>query len=252
MQACVYLDKWMDKLPKLSKHKNLFPKSATPGEGHILCKICGDKASGFHYGVFSCEGCKGFFRRTIRHQLTYKPCDTPSQCLIMRISRNRCQYCRLQKCISSGMSHEAVRLGRCPKKSRPSSSSFFMLPQTQHGHVDLDRQTEQMVLYIHESYRSALRTFGLVAFTMQPQEIERCQQSFPITFYTQYIPSVVRFITTMAKKIPQFLDISLADQRALIKGCILEIAFIHNTAHVKLEEDLWTDDKLSFSLSYTK
>lgn len=30
-------------------------------DGHILCKICGDKASGFHYGVFSCEGCKGFF-----------------------------------------------------------------------------------------------------------------------------------------------------------------------------------------------
>lgn len=254
MRAGVCLNKWMDKLPKLSKHKNLFPKSASPGEGHILCKICGDKASGFHYGVFSCEGCKGFFRRTIRHQLTYKPCDTPSQCLIMRISRNRCQYCRLQKCISSGMSHEAVRLGRCPKKSRPSSSSFFMLPQTQHGHVDLDRQlkTEQMVLYIHESYRSAVLSYGSDINALSQETVNSCQKSFPITFYTQYIPSVVRFITTMAKKIPQFLDISLADQRALIKGCILEIAFIHDTTHIQLEEDLWTDKKLSFSLSFTK
>lgn len=24
-----------------------------------LCVICGDRASGFHYNAFSCEGCKG-------------------------------------------------------------------------------------------------------------------------------------------------------------------------------------------------
>nr|XP_020465345.1 peroxisome proliferator-activated receptor gamma [Monopterus albus] len=70
---------------------------------NIECRVCGDKASGFHYGVHACEGCKGFFRRTIRLKLVYDHCDL--HCRIHKKSRNKCQYCRFQKCLNVGMSH---------------------------------------------------------------------------------------------------------------------------------------------------
>lgn len=164
---------------------------------------------------------QGFFRRTVRQKLVYKPCENPKGCLIMRISRNRCQYCRMQRCIVAGMSHEgnlhinapmtytlmsiyfhipfqrnllrrnyvcvsyhsknlsiyacksmqnnmvdffpllqiAVRLGRCPKKDKPKKMDFFKLPQNKHGKVDIDKQirSEQMVLTIHDAFRTALK-----------------------------------------------------------------------------------------------
>ncbi|XP_054588478.1 nuclear receptor ROR-alpha A isoform X1 [Nothobranchius furzeri] len=85
----------------------------------IPCKICGDKSSGIHYGVITCEGCKGFFRRSQQSNATYS-CPRQKNCQIDRTSRNRCQHCRLQKCLAVGMSRDAVKFGRMSKKQRDS------------------------------------------------------------------------------------------------------------------------------------
>ncbi|XP_006022603.1 nuclear receptor subfamily 1 group D member 1 isoform X2 [Alligator sinensis] len=84
----------------------------------LLCKVCGDVASGFHYGVHACEGCKGFFRRSIQQNIQYKKCLKNENCSIVRINRNRCQQCRFKKCLLVGMSRDAVRFGRIPKREK--------------------------------------------------------------------------------------------------------------------------------------
>lgn len=78
-----------------------------------LCVVCGDRASGRHYGAISCEGCKGFFKRSIRKQLGYQ-CRGNKNCEVTKHHRNRCQYCRLQKCLACGMRSDSVQHERKP------------------------------------------------------------------------------------------------------------------------------------------
>lgn len=79
----------------------------------VDCVVCGDKSSGKHYGVFTCEGCKSFFKRSIRRNLSYT-CRSNRDCQIDQHHRNQCQYCRLKKCFRVGMRKEAVQRGRIP------------------------------------------------------------------------------------------------------------------------------------------
>ncbi|CAH8436480.1 unnamed protein product [Heterobilharzia americana] len=86
----------------------LSSQSSSVNSSTQLCVICGDKASGKHYGVISCEGCKGFFKRTVRKQLQYV-CRESGQCPVDRRKRTRCQYCRFEQCLAKGMKKEAVQ-----------------------------------------------------------------------------------------------------------------------------------------------
>lgn len=73
----------------------------------IECVVCGDKSSGKHYGQFTCEGCKSFFKRSVRRNLTYT-CRGNRNCPIDQHHRNQCQYCRFKKCLKAGMRREGT------------------------------------------------------------------------------------------------------------------------------------------------
>ncbi|XP_070688252.1 hepatic nuclear factor 4, beta [Pempheris klunzingeri] len=79
-----------------------------PDGGMAQCSICADRATGKHYGASSCDGCKGFFRRSIRNSHVYS-CRFNRQCIVDKDKRNQCRYCRLRKCFKAGMRKEAVQ-----------------------------------------------------------------------------------------------------------------------------------------------
>ncbi|VDP35508.1 unnamed protein product [Soboliphyme baturini] len=92
------------------------PKSLSlPLDANVKCVVCDDAASGYHYGVISCEGCKGFFRRTVQRDIQYW-CHKNGGCPVTKLTRNRCQACRFGKCLTTGMTKESVRQDRNRKR----------------------------------------------------------------------------------------------------------------------------------------
>ncbi|XP_051021626.1 bile acid receptor-like [Acomys russatus] len=72
-----------------------------------LCMVCGDKASGYHYNALTCEGCKGFFRRSVTKNAVYS-CKNGGRCEMDMYMRRKCQECRLKKCKAVGMLAECL------------------------------------------------------------------------------------------------------------------------------------------------
>lgn len=77
----------------------------TKAEKCSLCHVCGDRASGKHYGVQSCDGCRGFFKRTIRRNIDYV-CKEHGACVVDVARRNQCQACRFRKCLDMKMNKD--------------------------------------------------------------------------------------------------------------------------------------------------
>lgn len=75
------------------------------------CRVCGDRASGFHFGANTCEACKKFFRHSLKRNSEYQ-CARTRECVIDLSRRASCSFCRLQKCLLVGMAKEASKTGR--------------------------------------------------------------------------------------------------------------------------------------------
>uniref|UniRef100_A0A4W5LLM4 Nuclear receptor subfamily 2 group F member 2 n=1 Tax=Hucho hucho TaxID=62062 RepID=A0A4W5LLM4_9TELE len=187
----------------------------------IECVVCGDKSSGKHYGQFTCEGCKSFFKRSVRRNLSYT-CRASRNCPIDQHHRNQCQYCRLKKCVKVGMRREAVQRGR-------------MLPtQPYHGQFFL---TNGDPLQCH-SYLS-----GYISLLMraEPYPTSRnstqCMQSNNLMGIENICELAARMLFSAvewARNIPFFPDLQITDQVALLRLTWSEL-FVLNAAQCSMQ-----------------
>ena len=98
-----------------SRHSTIIPENHQSS----MCCLISISCLGRHYGAISCEGCKGFFKRSIRKQLGYQ-CRGNKECEVTKHARNRCQYCRLQKCLAMGMRSDSPRVAAAQESRRTS------------------------------------------------------------------------------------------------------------------------------------
>uniref|UniRef100_A0A672NYL2 Retinoic acid receptor RXR n=1 Tax=Sinocyclocheilus grahami TaxID=75366 RepID=A0A672NYL2_SINGR len=191
-----------------------------------LCAICGDRSSGKHYGVYSCEGCKGFFKRTVRKDLSYT-CRDSKDCLVDKRQRNRCQYCRYQKCLAMGMKREGdkncliVYEERQRNKEREGEVESTS-PANEEMPVEKILEAEMAV-----EQKTELHTDGSSGGS-SPND--------PVTNICQAADKQLFTLVEWAKRIPHFSELSLDDQVILIFLCwneLLIASFSHRSITVK-------------------
>uniref|UniRef100_A0A671RC35 Retinoic acid receptor RXR-alpha-B-like n=1 Tax=Sinocyclocheilus anshuiensis TaxID=1608454 RepID=A0A671RC35_9TELE len=187
-----------------------------------ICAICGDRSSGKHYGVYSCEGCKGFFKRTVRKDLTYT-CRDNKDCLIDKRQRNRCQYCRYQKCLAMGMKREAVQEER--QRAKEQSEGEFGTCANEDMPVEKILEAELAVEPKTETY---VETYRYGPGPTDPND--------PVTNICQAADKQLFTLVEWAKRIPHFSDLPLDDQVILLRAGwneLLIASFSHRSIAVK-------------------
>ncbi|XP_074470868.1 estrogen-related receptor gamma-like isoform X3 [Sebastes fasciatus] len=218
-----------------------------------VCLVCGDVASGYHYGVASCEACKAFFKRTIqgkrareRGNIDYS-CPASNECEITKRRRKSCQACRFVKCLSVGMLREGVRLDRV-RGGR----------QKYKRRIDAENSP-----YLHPQNALPQKKTFIVGGVVENKVVSLLLVAEPEGIFAMPDPTVpesdIKALTTLcdladrelvvnigwAKHIPGFPSLSLADQMSLLQSGWMEILILR-----VVFRSLALEDKLVYAEDY--
>ncbi|XP_046291620.1 retinoic acid receptor gamma isoform X1 [Marmota monax] len=210
------------------------PSPPPPPRVYKPCFVCNDKSSGYHYGVSSCEGCKGFFRRSIQKNMVYT-CHRDKNCIINKVTRNRCQYCRLQKCFEVGMSKEAVRNDRNKKKKEVKEEGS---PDS----YELSPQLEELITKVSKAHQETFPSLcQLGKYTTNSSADHRVQLDLGLwDKFSELATKCIIKIVEFAKRLPGFTGLSIADQITLLKAACLDILMLRICTRYTPEQDTMT------------
>ncbi|XP_028606500.1 retinoic acid receptor beta isoform X3 [Podarcis muralis] len=210
------------------------PSPLPPPRVYKPCFVCQDKSSGYHYGVSACEGCKGFFRRSIQKNMVYT-CHRDKNCVINKVTRNRCQYCRLQKCFEVGMSKESVRNDRNKKKKEPLKQEFM---ENYEMTAELDDLTEKIRKSHQETFPSLCQ---LGKYTTNSSADHRVRLDLGLwDKFSELATKCIIKIVEFAKRLPGFTSLTIADQITLLKAACLDILILRICTRYTPEQDTMT------------
>ncbi|XP_054286569.1 ecdysone receptor isoform X2 [Macrosteles quadrilineatus] len=239
-------------------------KGPTPRQQEELCLVCGDRASGYHYNALTCEGCKGFFRRSITKNAVYQ-CKYGTNCEIDMYMRRKCQECRLKKCLSVGMRPECVvpeyqcAVKRKEKKAQKDKdkpvSSTNGSPEMR---IDQDNSEDTR-------YGVATPSFGVKPLSPEQEELIHrlvyfqneyeqpseedlkrienlpCDEDDPSDLRYRHITEItiltVQLIVEFAKKLPGFDKLLREDQIVLLKACSSEVMMLRMARRYDVQTD---------------
>ncbi|KAB5517843.1 hypothetical protein PHYPO_G00171850 [Pangasianodon hypophthalmus] len=210
------------------------PSPLPPPRVYKPCFVCQDKSSGYHYGVSACEGCKGFFRRSIQKNMVYT-CHRDKNCIINKVTRNRCQYCRLQKCFAVGMSKESVRNDRNKKKKESPKPE---LTETYELTAELEAIIEKIRRAHQETFPSLCQ---LGKYTTNSSADHRVRLDLGLwDKFSELATKCIIKIVEFAKRVPGFTGLTIADQITLLKAACLDILILRICTRYTPDQDTMT------------
>ncbi|KAF4100073.1 thyroid hormone receptor beta isoform X1 [Onychostoma macrolepis] len=233
-----------------------------------LCVVCGDKATGYHYRCITCEGCKGFFRRTIQKNLnpTYA-CKYEGKCIIDKVTRNQCQECRFKKCIAVGMATDLVlddskRLAKRKlieenrerrrreelqktvwERPEPTQEEWELIRVVTEAHMATNAQgnhwkQKRKFLSAVGVKEAKPEDIGSAPIVNAPEGSKVDIEAF--SQFTKIITPAITRVVDFAKKLPMFCELPCEDQIILLKGCCMEIMSLRAAVRYDPESETLT------------